>query len=97
MRKAREVCIPPSLVSLMIGEVRVMVQETWGSVLLVTIMAASSTQRFTSYLSSVTVYTKYNRLLSIDLVQNSCGFSPNSSVVHNCYSSFKFYINVRFY
>ncbi|WAR00849.1 hypothetical protein MAR_025221 [Mya arenaria] len=47
--------IPASAVSRMMGDVRVMVHDTWGSMLLVTMMAASSTQRFTSYFSSVTV------------------------------------------
>lgn len=43
------------LVSRMMGDVRVMVHEGLGSFSAVTMIAASSTQRFTSYLSSVTV------------------------------------------
>lgn len=43
------------LVSRIMGDVRVMVHDGLGSFSAVTMIAASSTQRFTSYLSSVTV------------------------------------------
>ena len=53
------------LVSRMMGDVRVIVHEGLGSFSAVTMIAASSTQRFTSYLSSVTVcnnrYSAYER------------------------------------